>query len=126
MPPTPWHAAAAAAVAAVVVVALTPLAVRLAYRIGAVDEPRARGLSDRPMPRLGGVAIFGGVLLGAVLFLPLDGRFGSILLGAAVITVVGARDPGVEVSAPGKLRGPTGAGLIPGRARVQGTVLTLA
>ena len=113
MSPSTWDAVAAAAVAAIVVVCLTPLAVRLARRIGAVDEPRARGLSDRPMPRLGGVAIFAGVLAGALLFLPLDGRFGAILAGAAVITVVGAVDDIFELSAPVKLGGQIAAALIP-------------
>ncbi len=113
MPPSTWDAVAAAAVAAVVVVCLTPLAVRLAQRIGAVDEPRARGLSDRPMPRLGGIAIFGGVLVGALLFLPLDGRFGAIVAGAAIITIVGALDDIFELSAPIKLAGQIVAALIP-------------
>jgi UDP-GlcNAc:undecaprenyl-phosphate GlcNAc-1-phosphate transferase len=113
MPPTTWDALAAATVAAVLVVCLTPLSNRLAHRIGAVDEPRARGLSDRAMPRLGGVAIFAGVLVSALLFLPLDGRFGSILAGAAVITIVGALDDIVELSAPVKLAGQIVAALIP-------------
>ena len=113
MPPSTWDAVAAAAVAAVLVVCLTPLAVRLAHRIGAVDEPRARGLSDRPMPRLGGVAIFVGVLVSAMLFLPLDGRFGAIIGGAAVITIVGALDDIFELSAPVKLAGQVVAALVP-------------
>ena len=113
MPPSTWDAIAAAAVAAAVVICLTPLAVRLARRIGAVDEPRSRGLSDRPMPRLGGVAIFGGVLVSAILFLPLDGSFGAILAGAAVITIVGALDDVFELTAPIKLLGQTTAALIP-------------
>jgi len=113
MPPSPWDAAAAAAVAALVVMCLTPLAVRLAHRIGAVDEPRARGLSDRPMPRLGGLAIFAGVLVSALLFLPLDGRFGAIVAGAAVISAVGALDDMLELSAPVKLAGQIVAALIP-------------
>jgi len=125
MPPTPWHAVVAAAVASAVVIALTPFAVRLAHRIGAVDEPRERGLSDRPMPRLGGVAIFGGVLVAAWLFLPLDGRFGAIILGAAVITVVGALDDVFELNAAVKLLGQTGAALIPVLAGVQVTDFTL-
>ncbi len=125
MPPTPWHAVAAGVVAALLAVCLTPLAVRLAHRIGAVDEPRARGLSDRAMPRLGGVAIFAGVLGSAVLFLPLDGRFGAILLGAAIITVVGALDDVFELSAPVKLAGQTVAALVPVVDGVQVTDFTL-
>jgi UDP-GlcNAc:undecaprenyl-phosphate/decaprenyl-phosphate GlcNAc-1-phosphate transferase len=113
MPPSTWDAVAAAAVAAVLVVCLTPLAVRLAHRIGAVDEPRARGLSDHPMPRLGGVGIFVGVLVSALLFLPLDGRFGAIIAGAVVITIVGALDDIFELSAPVKLAGQIVAALIP-------------
>lgn len=125
MPPSTWDAVAAAAIAAAVVVCLTPFAVRLAYRVGAVDEPRERGLSDRPMPRLGGVAIFGGVLASAVLFLPLDGRFGAIILGAAVITVVGALDDIFELSAPVKLLGQISAALIPVLEGVRVTDFTL-
>ena len=113
MPPSTWDAVAAAAVAALVVVCLTPLANRLAHRVGAVDEPRARGLSDRPMPLLGGVAIFAGVLLGAMLFLPLDSRFGAILAGAAVITIVGALDDLFDLSAPVKLAGQIVAAILP-------------
>ncbi len=125
MSPSTWDAVAAAVVAAIVVVCLTPLAVRLAYRIGAVDEPRLRGLSDRSMPRLGGVAIFAGVVVSAVLFLPLDGRFGSIIAGAAVITVVGALDDIFELSAPVKLAGQIVAALIPVLDDVQVESFTL-
>jgi UDP-GlcNAc:undecaprenyl-phosphate GlcNAc-1-phosphate transferase len=125
MPPSTWDAVAAAAVAAVLVACLTPLTTRLAYAIGAVDEPRSRGLSDRPMPRLGGVAIFAGVLGGALLFLPLDGRFGSIVLGAAIITVVGALDDVFELSALVKLAGQSGAALVPVLAGVQVSDFTL-
>jgi len=113
MPPSTWDAVAAAAIATLVVVCLTPIAKRLAHRVGAVDEPRARGLSDRPMPRLGGVAIFAGVLVSAIVFLPLDGNFGAIVMGAAVITVVGALDDVFELSAPVKLAGQTVAALVP-------------
>ena len=125
MPPTTWDAVAAAVVAALVVVCLTPISNRLARRIGAVDEPRARGLSDRPMPRLGGVAIFIGVLVSALLFLPLDGRFGAIVAGAAVITIVGAVDDIFELSAPVKLAGQIVAALLPVLDGVQVESFTL-
>ena len=48
-----------------------------------------------------------------MLFLPLDGRFGAIIAGAAVITVVGALDDVFELSAPVKLAGQIVAALIP-------------
>src|SRR3954470_3145353 len=93
MDPSGWDALAAGAVAAVVAAALTPLSSRLARRVGAVDEPRARGLSDRSTPLLGGLAIFAGVLVASLLFLPVgDERWEAILAGAALITLVGALD----------------------------------
>jgi len=125
MPPSTWDALAAAAVAALLVVSLTPVAVRLAHRIGAVDEPRERGLSNIAMPRLGGVAIFAGVLVSAILFLPMDGRFGAIIAGAAVITVVGALDDIFELNALLKLGGQILAALIPVLEGVRVTSFTL-
>ena len=53
---------------------LTPLAARLAGRLGAVDQPRDRGLSDRPTPRLGGLAILAGALLAGVALPPVGRR----------------------------------------------------
>src|SRR6186713_1884059 len=80
--------AAAAAVSGV----LTPLTARLAWRVGAVDEPRDRGLANRPMPRLGGLAILAGVLVAGAVFLPAGPEWRAILGGAAAITLIGAVD----------------------------------
>jgi UDP-GlcNAc:undecaprenyl-phosphate GlcNAc-1-phosphate transferase len=41
----------------------TPLASWLAGRVGAMDEPNERKVHSKPMPRLGGVAVFLGFLL---------------------------------------------------------------
>lgn len=79
-------------VAAAVALVLTPLAARLASRIGAVAHPRERDLHDAPMPRLGGLAILAGVLVAGVLFLPWNEETRGILAGAATITLVGAVD----------------------------------
>ena len=49
---------------------LTPVAARLARRIGAVDVPRERGLALRETPLLGGLAILAGVLVAAAIWLP--------------------------------------------------------
>jgi len=82
-------------VAAAVTALLTPLTMRLARAIGAIDEPRERGLSERPTPLLGGLAIFAGALAAALIWLP-AGYFTQhelwhgVLLAAAVITLVGA------------------------------------
>lgn len=97
---TVGDAVLAFATAFVVALAITPLVGRLATRIGMVDQPRDRGLSDRPTPQLGGVALLAGVLVAGALWLKLTGETRGILGGAAVIVVVGAIDDAVDLGAP--------------------------
>ena len=52
----------------------TPVVKAMAWRIGAIDEPRARGLHQLPTPRLGGLAILAGVLASGLVFLPSTSR----------------------------------------------------
>ncbi|MDO5547995.1 MAG: MraY family glycosyltransferase [Eubacteriales bacterium] len=73
--------------------ALTPLVKRLAYRIGAVDVPKdGRRMHKQPVPRLGGLAIFGGFLVAAIVTGQLTPQRLWILAGAAVIVVLGVFD----------------------------------
>ena len=62
---------------------LTPVAARLAHRIGAIDLPHERGLHDTPTPSLGGLAILAGVLVAGLVFLPWNDATRGILGGAA-------------------------------------------
>jgi UDP-GlcNAc:undecaprenyl-phosphate GlcNAc-1-phosphate transferase len=118
-------ALAAFAVAAVAAGLLTPLAARLAVRLGAVDQPRDRGLSDRPTPLLGGVAVLAGALLAGLLFLPDDAATRGILGGAAAITLGGAIDDVVDLRPQLKLAGQFVAALIPVLAGVKVSNVTL-
>ncbi len=114
-------------VAGAVAVVLTPLTARLARRVGAIVVPRERDLHDQPMPRLGGLAIFAGVLAASALFLPGTQEMRGILGGAAAITLVGALDD----ARPGglnpfvKLLGQFGAALIPVLCEVRVGNITL-
>jgi UDP-GlcNAc:undecaprenyl-phosphate GlcNAc-1-phosphate transferase len=112
------HAVLGALTAAAITAALTPVVGRFARRIGAVDEPRERGLSNRLTPMLGGVAIFAGVIVAALVFVPIDATYRAILAGAAVITVVGAIDDVLDLHAAVKLAGQAGAVAIPVSAGV--------
>jgi UDP-GlcNAc:undecaprenyl-phosphate GlcNAc-1-phosphate transferase len=112
---------AALAVAAL----LTPLVARLAVRVGAVDEPRERGLAARSTPLLGGLAILAGVLVAAVIWLPLDQQTTGILLGAVTIAAIGAADDVHELSPGVKLAGQVVAALIPVLAGVRVEHVTL-
>ncbi len=104
-------------VAAAVTALLTPLTMRLARAIGAIDEPRERGLSERPTPLLGGLAIFAGALAAALIWLP-AGYFTQhelwhgVLLAAAVITLVGALDDRFDLPPGVKLAGQIAAAVI--------------
>jgi UDP-GlcNAc:undecaprenyl-phosphate GlcNAc-1-phosphate transferase len=57
-------------VAGAITAVLTPLTMRFAKAVGAVDTPRERGLAQRPVPLLGGLAIFAGTLIPALIWLP--------------------------------------------------------
>ena len=46
----------------VATLATTPLARRIAVRVGAVDYPNARRINKTPIPRMGGIAIFCGIV----------------------------------------------------------------
>lgn len=104
---------------------LTPLAARLAHALGAVDQPKDRGLSDQVTPRLGGLAILAGVLLAGALFLPNTDETRGILGGAGLIVAIGALDDVFELRPQYKLAGQVVAGLIPVLAGVKVGNVTL-
>ena len=115
--PTELDALYALLTAAVTTALLTPVTMRLAIAVGAIDEPRERGLSERPTPLLGGLAIFGGTLLAALIWLPSGyGKAGElwhgVLLAAGVITAVGALDDRFDLSPAIKLCGQALAAVI--------------
>jgi UDP-GlcNAc:undecaprenyl-phosphate GlcNAc-1-phosphate transferase len=91
---------------------LTPPVARLARRIGAVDSLKARGLASEATPLLGGLAIFAGTLIAALLFMPDSERVRWILIAAAFITLVGAWDDWRELPPAAKLAGQLIAALI--------------
>ena len=64
----------------------TPLARRLAVRVGAVDRPSARRINKKPIPRMGGVAIFAGIVAAFVVQ-----YLGTTFLGWPVVLVPSPR-----------------------------------
>ena len=93
--------------------ALTPLVQKLAVRFGAVAVPRERDINTKPMPRWGGLAMVCAFLLtlGLVYTWIVTHRhifpwtphtlmqFAGVLLGAALVALMGALDDKYEVSA---------------------------
>jgi UDP-GlcNAc:undecaprenyl-phosphate GlcNAc-1-phosphate transferase len=80
--------------ALVFAIGATPLARSVAPRLGVMDQPSVRKVHVRPIPRLGGVAIFGAVML-ALIFLQERRNFDqfvSILLAASWMSFLGLWD----------------------------------
>jgi len=72
---------------------LTPLVKKLAYLIGAVDVPKDnRRMHKKPIPRLGGLAIFIGFVISVILFGEIDRPMQGILLGSCIIVALGIVD----------------------------------
>lgn len=109
------------AVAAVVTIALTPLARKLAIKLDAIDYPSARRVNMLPIPRMGGVAIFGSILAALAVagfgvyafgwvdpFIDYNGievNYWGVLLGTVLIFLVGAVDDVVDLNPKAKMLG---------------------
>ncbi len=115
--PSELDAVLAFVTALAVAAILTPVTMRIARAVGAIDRPRARGLSDRCTPLLGGLAIFAGALVAGLVWLP-AGYGGDahlwqgVLLAAGVIALVGALDDRFELPPAVKLAGQVLAAII--------------
>ena len=78
--------AAALLVAAIVAFIATPVVRSLAFKIGAVDVPKDnRRMHNHPIPRMGGLAIFFGFILSAMIFVPLSTPVRGMLLGGVIL-----------------------------------------
>jgi UDP-GlcNAc:undecaprenyl-phosphate GlcNAc-1-phosphate transferase len=135
-----WDAVLSFLVAAAIAAVLTPVAARLARRVGAVDTPRERGLSERATPLLGGLAILVAVLVTSAIWMPdvihlhhTVGRAGSggtvhkwgVILGACLIALVGAVDDVRELPPGVKLVGQVIAAVVAVEAGAVVTDITL-
>ena len=86
-------------VALIVAYATTPLTIRLAFKINALDVPKdSRRMHKKPTPRIGGIAIVYGFLISVCCFanFVIDGELNKsligILLGSLIIAVLGFLD----------------------------------
>ena len=88
------------------VLALTPLTVRFAHRVGALDTGGDRPrIHAAPIPRIGGIAIVVAILIPTLLLVDLHGALLGIVIGMACVAVIGLVDdlrgmvPGVKLFA---------------------------
>jgi len=89
-----------------------PFVKRIAKHIGAIDIPNERKVHKNPIPRLGGLGIYAGFLLGYMLFGHPSLQMNSILIGSFIIIVTGLCDDVSPIKPLPKLIGQIAAACI--------------
>ena len=80
-------------VAFVVAAAVTPAAIKIAPKIGAMDIPKdERRMHKKPMPRFGGIAIYLGIMVALAVFALKDKGITSVMTGCTLIYMLGLID----------------------------------
>jgi UDP-GlcNAc:undecaprenyl-phosphate GlcNAc-1-phosphate transferase len=93
----------AAGSALVVSLAVIPIMIRLAPMLRLIDEPNARKVHVRPIPRVGGWGICIGTLTAILLWLPIKILAASFIIGASILLLAGAADDIFELQGNTKL-----------------------
>ncbi|MCT7710570.1 MAG: undecaprenyl/decaprenyl-phosphate alpha-N-acetylglucosaminyl 1-phosphate transferase, partial [Lactobacillus iners] len=92
----------------IISVLITPFIRKLAFVLGAVDNPNARRVNKKPMPTIGGLGIFVSFNIGEFVLLrsqfPTHELF-SILLASSVILLTGLIDDILELKPKQKMLG---------------------
>ena len=80
----------------------TPFVIKLAKRIDIIDDPKRhkhpKVIHTYPIPRGGGIALFMGIAISSILFLPLDKHLRGILLGGIALVGLGIIDDKYDLS----------------------------
>lgn len=119
-----WIVIAAGLGAALVSLFVTPMSIALAHKLRLLDEPGTRKVHQSATPRLGGIGIFAGALLGGIpaflLVMDVAGEPGrhfanlhlALVLGAVFVFAVGLLDDITDVSSRFKLLSLVGASAV--------------
>jgi UDP-GlcNAc:undecaprenyl-phosphate GlcNAc-1-phosphate transferase len=98
--------------AMVVTMAWLPVLRRMAGKWGIVDTPGDRKIHSVPIPRIGGVAMALGVLVAAIIVLPVQQQDWYFLIAAGVVALFGGLDDKFDLDYRIKLSGQLLAALI--------------
>lgn len=89
-----------------------PIVKKIAVHIGAIDIPNKRKVHKVPIPRLGGLGMYAGFLLGYLLFGHQSVQMNSILIGSIIVVITGMIDDIKPIPAKYKFLGQLVAALI--------------
>jgi len=84
---------------------IMPFVKKMAIKLGAIDTPGGRHIHKKVMPKLGGLAIFFGFLLGYMIFGEHSEQMNSILIGSFIIIITGMIDDICELKPLQKMIG---------------------
>ena len=91
--------------AALLTLLLMPLVMRLAHKVGAVDQPNERKVHQQVTPRMGGLGFLLTLLILPLTLLPLDSTMIGFLGGLIIIGATGIADDLYEISPRWKFLG---------------------
>jgi len=81
----------------------TPIVIRAAYAIGALDHPEDRRIHKKSTPNIGGLAIFFGFIIVTIFSLELSREVLGLILGSTLMLIMGFVDDIVGLKAAPKL-----------------------
>lgn len=85
-----------AVIAGVTTYLCVPFVIKLAHFLGIIDDPRKhkhpKVIHTYPVPRGGGLALWIGIVVSSLFFLPLDKYLTGILLGGTILILLGLLD----------------------------------
>ena len=95
-------------------VLFVPIVGKIANFLGALDIPNERKVHKKPIPRLGGLGIYAGFLLGYMIFGEQSIQMNAVLIGSIIIIITGIFDDLKPIPAKYKFLGQiAGASVIP-------------
>ncbi|KKR24425.1 MAG: Glycosyl transferase, family 4, conserved region [Candidatus Levybacteria bacterium GW2011_GWB1_39_7] len=103
-------------IAFIITMLLTPATIFYAKKFKLIDDPKTHNhpaiIHKKPIPRAGGFPIYAGILLAALIFLPLDRTFSSIFLAGFLVVLIGLLDDKFDLSPYLRFLGNIGAAAI--------------
>lgn len=88
-----FHYAGVFLLSLVIAALSTPIVKKLAYKLGAIDVPRdERRVHNRPIPRMGGLAIYLAFTICSLYFSGFDKRVAGIVIGGTLVVIMGIID----------------------------------
>lgn len=87
-----WQSVGAIGIAFLISFLITPWVIKKAFDWGAVDLPDYRKVHLKPMPRMGGLAVYIAFVIAVLIGIPLNLSTIGLLVGITCITIVGLLD----------------------------------